>query len=89
MCGTIVLLLVVKSRAPLWSFSLLEFEGPYLESWPPASHKGILWDSPSRKADEISYTKNVLKKFMSRAFRRDTSNAEVERMVSFYKSVRG
>ncbi|MCM8529489.1 MAG: DUF1592 domain-containing protein [Lentisphaeraceae bacterium] len=71
------------SGAPVLIKSI-EFEGPYLESWPPKSHKGIFIDSENKNNKE-QYTREIVSNFMSKAFRRAPKTAEVERLVSFWK----
>ena len=62
----------------------IEFEGPYLESWPPASHKKIFIDSKN-KTNKEQYTREIIANFMANAFRREPKTEEVERLVSFWK----
>lgn len=71
-------------RAVIESF---EFEAPVYESWPPAYHKRILFDSPLRKSNIDAYVKEVLKRFMSRAFRRPAGEREIDSYFKIYKMV--
>ena len=66
----------------------MEFEAPYFSKWPPASHTGILFDSPNR-GDESVYTREVLQRFLRRAFRRPPRTREVDLYHAFWKDVRG
>jgi mono/diheme cytochrome c family protein len=66
----------------------VEFHGPIYDKWPPALHRNILFESPLRKTDEAAYITEVLKRFMTRAFRRPVEKDEVEKMVAFYKVIR-
>ncbi|MFN3240492.1 MAG: DUF1592 domain-containing protein [Planctomycetota bacterium] len=66
----------------------IEFEAPYLPSWPPKSHTDIFFDSDTRSDDE-AYTREVLRRFVSRAFRRQANDDEVERYLGFWRQVRG
>ena len=72
-----------SSGAPVLIKSI-EFEGPYLESWPPQSHKNIFIESKNKDNKE-QYTREVVTNFMRKAFRRSPKTAEVERLVSFWK----
>lgn len=65
----------------------IEFEAPYLPQWPPKSHTDIFFDAESRSDDE-AYTREVLERFVSRAFRRPATDEEVERYLGFWRSVR-
>ena len=65
----------------------VEFEGPYFESWPPESHTNIFFDSPNSSVKEI-YTKEILEKFISKAFRRKAKANEINRLLNFWKNNR-
>lgn len=65
----------------------LEFEAPYYSAWPPASRARIFHDSPQRN-DEEAYTREILQRFLPRAFRRPVAAAEVERYMSAWRSGR-
>lgn len=63
----------------------IEFEAPVTEVWPPLHHTRILFDSPLRESDPKAYVREVLQKFMTRAFRRTVSEAEVNRFARLYE----
>ena len=65
----------------------VEFEGPVYETWPPESHKRILFASPLRKSNPDAYVKEVLTQFMTRAYRRPATENEVERFFKIYQLV--
>nr|WP_261361257.1 DUF1592 domain-containing protein [Aeoliella straminimaris] len=67
----------------------IEFAGPYYPEWPPKSHTEIFFDSPLRDSNPEAYTREVLERFMTRAFRREVSDAEIERYVEFWQATRG
>ncbi|MCB9887721.1 MAG: DUF1592 domain-containing protein [Planctomycetes bacterium] len=87
---------LVKSRAetgpPLLVHSI-EVEAPYHRVWPPKSHTDIFVEAPGRPGgeapDEAAYTRLVLERFLSRAFRRPVRASEVERYLGFWREVRG
>ena len=67
----------------------LEFKGPIFESWPPAHHRQILHDSVSRSESfEPDYVREVIERFLPRAWRRPVTNDEVIRFTEFFKVVR-
>ena len=77
-----------------WSFSAprvvlrsFEFESPVTDVWPPRHHTRILFDSPLRDADPEEYVREVLRRFITRAFRRPATDSEVERFVGIYHLV--
>ncbi|MEM7310722.1 MAG: DUF1592 domain-containing protein [Planctomycetota bacterium] len=65
----------------------IEFEAPYFPEWPPASHTAIFFDSPSRAIPEV-YAREVIERFLGRAFRRDLSAAELDRYMAFWQAIR-
>jgi mono/diheme cytochrome c family protein len=65
----------------------VELEGPMHPVWPPASHTRLLFDSPN-KADEKAYVREVVSKFMARAYRRTVQPAEVDAKVALFDKVR-
>lgn len=77
-----------KMRRPRIIINWMEFEGPVYETWPPKHHKDILFDSPLRQSHPQEYVKAVLKKFMTRAFRRPVQEEEVSRYVAIYNQVK-
>ena len=79
---------VNKMKRPRIIVNWMEFEGPVYESWPPKHHKDILFDSPLRKNNPQAYVKAVLKKFMTRAFRRPVKEEEVSRYTAIYNQVK-
>ena len=65
----------------------MEFEGPLTDVWPPEHHTRILFDSPLRSSDPKAYVSAVLKKFMSRAYRRPATDEEVARFAKIFEMV--
>lgn len=61
---------------------------PYYDAWPPQSHRRIFFDSKNRH-DESVYAKEVLTEFMTRAWRRQLSDAEVQQKLKLFHSIRG
>jgi hypothetical protein len=76
-----------KETGPPLLIEEIEFEAPYYAVWPPESHTRIFHESPKR-GDEVLYTREVLTRFIERAFRRPVDIGEVERYMMFWRSVR-
>ena len=76
-----------KMKRPRVVVNWMEFESPVFSSWPPKHHTDILFESPLRKSSPDDYIKKVLKRFMTRAFRRPVSKDEVENYSSIYKII--
>lgn len=82
---------LVKSRresGPPLLVHGLEFEAPYHPVWPPRSHSRIFHPSPNA-GDEATYAREILARFLPRAFRRDATDDEVERYHAFWSAIRG
>lgn len=60
---------------------------PFYEEWPPKSHKQIFFDSEHR-TEETIYAKEVLTQFMTRAWRRDLSDEEIQQKLRLFHSIR-
>jgi hypothetical protein len=61
----------------------VEFEGPYLESWPPPSHKNI-FIARRQGADDQAYARQVIANFATKAFRRPITPAEEQSLLAVY-----
>jgi hypothetical protein len=66
----------------------MEFEGPITDVWPPAHHTAILFDSPDRETNPEKYVREVLGRFMSRAYRRPAEKDEVAQFENIYALIR-
>ena len=66
----------------------MEFEGPLAATWPPEEHRRILFDSTLRQTDEKEYVRQVLEKFLTRAFRRPATTDEIARFAGMYEVIR-
>lgn len=62
----------------------VEFEGPYYDSWPPASHRLIFFDSPNRERP-AAYARDIIRRFASRAFRRPANDSELVPIFEVWK----
>ena len=62
-----------------------EMESPVFDTWPPEHHTRILFDSPLRDSEPDAYVKQVLERFLPRAFRRPPTPDELDRFQRLYK----
>ena len=74
-----------SSQAPRVVLESLEFEAPVAEVWPPEHHTRILFESPLRAGNPDQYAREVIKRFMTRAFRRPVSEEEVDHYQRIHK----
>ncbi len=78
------------SGKPIWPTILLdwiEWEGPLQESWPPPAHKRIFFGGESATKD-VTYAREVLARFATRAYRRPVRPGELDRLVALYENSR-
>ena len=66
----------------------IELEGPVYPSWPPPSHQRILFASQNQGKDEKAYAREVLNRFMIRAYRRPVREDEVTSKLALFEKVR-
>ncbi len=74
-------------EAPRVYLESIEFEAPVADVWPPEHHTRILFDSPLRKSNLDAYVREVLKRFMSRAFRQSVRPDQIDRFMKIYQGV--
>ncbi len=73
---------------PLLLVDWIELEGPIHPAWPPASHSRILFDSPLKDMDEKAYAREVITRFMTRAYRRPALRDEVDAKLALFEKTR-
>ena len=64
----------------------VEFEGPYYDAWPPASHRNIFVDF-DRKNDPPAYARKIIHEFATRAYRRPVTAEEEAALMAVYREV--
>lgn len=73
---------------PKLNIDWVEIVGNHYETWPSPQKQAILFDSPRRENEDL-YIREVLERFMPRAYRRPVSAAEVDRKVALFQRLRG
>ena len=68
-------------------FDYVEVSAPVYEQWPPDSHTGIFIDSENSE-DENAYAREIVSRFMTRAWRRSVTDAEVDRKMEYFARIR-
>ena len=61
----------------------VEIEGPLYEQWPPESHRRVFLEGREGESDTERATR-ILRKFMTRAFRRPVKEEEIAAMVAMH-----
>jgi mono/diheme cytochrome c family protein len=65
----------------------VEVTAPVYDHWPPQSHTNIFFDS-EHKNNEAVYAREILTSFMSKAWRRNVSRADIELKAKLFDSMR-
>ena len=65
----------------------IEITAPTFKQWPPESHKRIFFKK-GRIEDEKKYARAVLTRFMSRAWRKQVTEAEVDQKLALFAKLR-
>ena len=63
----------------------VEFEGPYLETWPPRSHQQIFTESVQR-SNVHAYAREIIGHFAERAFRRPLRANEEQALLRIWET---
>lgn len=75
-------------QLPKLKIDWVEIKGNHYETWPSLQRQAILFESENRE-NEDDYVREVLARFMPRAYRRPVSSSEVDRKVSLFQRLRG
>lgn len=75
-----------EPELPKLTIESVVLETPSQENWPPPQHFAILPESELRAKAADSYTREVLRNFTSKAFRRPAIEVEVDGLMSFFKA---
>jgi mono/diheme cytochrome c family protein len=77
-----------RGKEPLSiTLDFIEISAPFFEQWPPQTHRDIFFESPN-KNEEVEYAREVLTRFMERAWRRPVSLNEVAPFVTLFMKYR-
>ena len=63
----------------------VEFEGPFYDSWPPATHRNI-FQSTASATDPATEAREVIRSFATRAFRRPVNQAEEDAIFRVWQN---
>ena len=66
--------------------SSISFQSPVFSTWPPASHQGILFERDPAVKD-VEYAREVIARFMRRAYRRMPLTGEIENAVLLFEKI--
>lgn len=74
-----------KLLAPILFIDWVEFEGPIYDAWPTSAYQRIFFKGEGAPKD-LNYAREILKRFMDRAYRRPAEPAEVDRLTALVGS---
>ena len=72
---------------PKLNIDWVEIKCNHYDTWPSPQKNAILFASKSRN-DESAYAREVIARFMARAYRRPVSDAEVDRKIALFQKLR-
>ncbi len=72
---------------PKLNIDWVEIKCNHYDAWPSPQKKAIFFDSEHRN-DEPVYAREVIARFMTRAYRRPVSDAEVDRKTALFRKLR-
>ena len=72
---------------PKLKIDWVEITGNHYETWPSHQKQAILFDSSNRDNESL-YAREVIDRFMTRAYRRPVSPGEVDRKVALFENLR-
>ena len=75
-----------ETQPPKLKIEWIEFESPYFETWPPATHTNLLFAKDG--LDEPAYAREVVRRFATRAYRRPVLPAELDRLMNYWTKAR-
>lgn len=74
-----------NTEPALW-IDWVEWEGPLVETWPPASHEAIFFKGPEAGKTD-AYAREILERFATRAFRTRTPDPEfLDSLMAFHQA---
>jgi cytochrome c553 len=62
----------------------IQFEGPFYNTWPPATHRNIFIESVQH-AEPATYAREIIRSFATRAFRRPVTPVEEEMLLQVWQ----
>ncbi len=79
---------VIKGEAkpPRLKIEWIEFENPFFEIWPPATHTNILFAKGG--VAEAAYAREVVRRFATRAYRGPIAPTEFDRLMKYWTKAR-
>jgi len=75
-----------ETAPPRLKIEWIEFETPFFETWPPATHANILF--AKKELAEDAYAREVVRRFATRAYRGQVAPAELDRLVNYWTKAR-
>lgn len=76
-----------EADPPRLKVEWVEFETPFLQHWPTASHTNLLFPNAGQLS-EPQYTRKVVERFAVRAYRRPLASGELDRLMHYWSETR-
>ena len=78
---------VSPANYPVIVIESVDFKGPAFDAWPPSSHTRIFFPSKN-SGNETVYSREVIQRFLRRAYRRPVTRGEVDGMMALFRKIR-
>lgn len=75
------------SKAGVIHLDYVEVTAPIHEQWPPASHTRIFFAN-DQEGNEITYAREIVSRFMTKAWRRTVTDKEVDFQMEYFARIR-
>ncbi len=79
-----VLVTKAERTSPALVIRSIEFEGPITVDWPSATHRRVFFND-ELSSDPETYARQILQRFLVRAFRRPPTEAQLQRHFAFWQ----
>lgn len=73
---------------PKLKIDWVEIKANHYETWPSFQRQAILFESDNQ-ADEVAYAREVIARFITKAYRRPVSDKEIDRKLALFQKLRG
>ncbi len=78
-----------RLAVPRVAIDWFELSGPGYSQWPPESHAQLFPDELPRRREELDYVRDLLERFMPRAYRRPVDEQEIAAKLELFELARG
>lgn len=78
---------VDQEESPRLQVSRVDFEAPVHDVWPTPAYRRVFYAGPPKPGTEVAYAREIFRRFMTRAWRRPITTAELDRVHSIWQRI--